>query len=87
MLFRSNPSAVKNMIAANMGIGFWPEFTWGSAEGENVRLLKIEEPVCRRDIIINYNRNKTDHHNVVEFYEFLTTFFQERKRFRPGEER
>ena len=75
------------MIAANMGIGFWPEFTWGSAEGENVRLLKIEEPVCRRDIIINYNRNKTDHHNVVEFYEFLTAFFQERKRFRPGEER
>lgn len=80
IIFESdNPSAVKNMIAANMGIGFWPEFTWGSAGSGHVRLLKIEEPVCQRDIIISYNRNKTDNHNVVEFYEFLTEFFEDRK--------
>ncbi|MEZ3435834.1 MAG: LysR family transcriptional regulator [Lachnospiraceae bacterium] len=80
VIFESdNPSAVRNMIAANMGIGFWPEFTWGSAQNEHVRLLKIEEPVCQRDIIINYNRNKTDNRNVVEFYEFLKKFFMERK--------
>ena len=86
IIFESdNPSAVKNMIAANLGIGFWPEFTWGSAENENVRLLKIEEPICQRDIIINYNRNKTDNHNVVEFYEFLISFFQERKRLHHGD--
>lgn len=81
IIFESdNPSAVKNMIAANMGIGFWPEFTWGSIENDPVRLLKIEEPVCQRDIIINYNRNKTDSRNVVDFYDFLTEFFEERKR-------
>ena len=80
IIFESdNPSAVKNMIAANMGIGFWPEFTWGSIENEQVKLLKIEEPVCQRDIIINYNRNKIDSHHVIEFYEFLTGFFQKRK--------
>ena len=81
IIFESdNPSAVKNMIAANMGIGFWPEFTWGSIENERVRLLKIEEPVCQRDIIIHYNRNKPDSRNVEEFYEFLTGFFENRKR-------
>ncbi|MEY8412762.1 LysR family transcriptional regulator [Lachnospiraceae bacterium 62-26] len=80
IIFESdNPSAVKNMIAANMGIGFWPEFTWGSIENEHVKLLKIEEPVCQRDIIINYNRNKMDSRNVIEFYEFLTKFFADRK--------
>ncbi len=80
IIFESdNPAAVKNMIAANMGIGFWPEFTWGSIENEPVRLLKIEEPICQRDIIINYNRNKTDSRNVVDFYEFLTEFFKSRK--------
>lgn len=85
IIFESdNPSAVKNMIAANIGIGFWPGFTWGSAESENVRLLKIEEPVCQRDIIINYNQNKIDNHSVVEFYEFLTEYFEERKRFHQG---
>lgn len=81
IIFESdNPSAVKNMIAANMGIGFWPEFTWGSIENEHVRLLKIEEPVCQRDIIISYNRNKTDSRNVVDFFEFLTDSFENRKR-------
>ncbi len=81
IIFESdNPSAVKNMIAANMGIGFWPEFTWGSIENERVRLLKIEDPVCQRDIIIHYNRNKPDSRNVEEFYEFLTGFFENRKR-------
>lgn len=80
IIFESdNPSAVKNMIAANMGIGFWPEFTWGSIENEHVRLLKIDDPVCQRDIIIHYNRNKTDSRNVIDFYEFLTNFFADRK--------
>ena len=63
-----------------MGIGFWPEFTWGSIENEHVKMLKIEEPICQRDIIINYNRNKTDSRNVVDFYAFLTEFFEKRKR-------
>ncbi|MEH2948910.1 LysR family transcriptional regulator [Sporofaciens sp. JLR.KK001] len=81
IIFESdNPSAVKNMIAANMGIGFWPEFTWGSIENEHVKMLKIEEPICQRDIIIHYNRNKTDSRNVVDFYSFLTEFFENRKR-------
>ena len=81
VIFESdNPAAVKNMIAANMGIGFWPEFTWGSIENEHVKMLKIEEPICQRDIIIHYNRNKTDSRNVVDFYSFLTEFFENRKR-------
>ena len=81
IIFESdNPAAVKNMIAANMGIGFWPEFTWGSIENEPVRLLKIDDPVCQRDIIINYNRNKMDSQNVIDFYGFLTEFFSCRKR-------
>lgn len=85
IIFESdNPSSVKNMIAASLGIGFWPEFTWGSIENEHVKILKIEEPVCQRDIIISYNRNKTDSRNVVEFYEFLTLFFEERRRRERG---
>jgi len=80
VIFESdNPAAVKNMIAANMGIGFWPEFTWGSIENEHVKLLEIEEPVCQRDIIITYNMNKIDSRNVTEFYVFLVEFFQSRK--------
>ena len=75
-----NPAAVKNMIAANMGIGFWPEFSWGEVKNERVKLLEIEEPICQRDIIISYNMNKTDNRNVIGFYEFLTAFVMNRKK-------
>lgn len=80
IIFESdNPAAVKNMIAANMGIGFWPEFTWGSIENEHVKMLEIKEPICQRDIIITYNTNKTDSRNVIGFYGFLVEFFEGKK--------
>ena len=79
-VFESNsPESVRNLIAAGLGIGFWPEFTWGRIEGEQVKLLEIVEPVCQRDIIISYNQNKVDSGNVVEFFEFLKDFFEERR--------
>ena len=80
IIFESdNPAAVKNMIAANMGIGFWPEFTWGRMESEKVRLLPIREPVCQRDIIMDYKQNKVDCREVRDFYDFLTDYFQKIK--------
>lgn len=76
IIFESdNPTAVKNMIMANMGVGFWPEFTWGSVDKEHVKLLEIEGILCQRDIFISYNLNKQDNTNVVEFFHFLNTHF------------
>lgn len=76
IIFESdNPTAVKNMIMANMGVGFWPEFTWGSVDKQHVKLLEIEGILCQRDIVISYNLNKQDNTNVVEFFHFLKTHF------------
>lgn len=76
IIFESdNPTAVKNMIMANMGVGFWPEFTWGSVDKEHVKLLEIEGTLCQRDIVISYNLNKQDNSNVIEFFEFLKSHF------------
>lgn len=76
IIFESdNPTAVKNMIMANMGVGFWPEFTWGSVDKEHVKLLEIEETLCQRDIVISYNLNKQDNSNVIEFFEYLKSHF------------
>lgn len=75
VIFESdNPAAVKNMIAANMGIGFWPEHTWGALEGDNVRLLEISEPDCHRDILFTCNHNKTDNTHVEDFFSFLKAY-------------
>ena len=81
IIFESDsPAAVRNMIAANMGIGFWPEFTWGKLDTDKVKLLEIEEPLCRRDIIIDYKLNKTDSSTVTDFFDFFTAFCRKKSK-------
>ena len=76
IIFESDsPYAVKNMIGANMGIGFWPEFTWGTLSGDNVKLLEIEGLPCSRDILITYKPLKTDNTHTEDFFNFLKEHF------------
>lgn len=85
IIFESdNPSAVKNMIAANFGVGFWPEYTWGRIESSDVKLVKISNPVCRRDVLIDFRENKKDSEEVRRFYNFLTAYFAQRRHERPA---
>lgn len=79
-IFESDsPAAVRNAIAANLGIGFWPGFTWGKIDSEHVLLLEIEDPVCSRDIVITHNRNKTDNRNVEDFFAHLKGCFEQHR--------
>lgn len=64
------------MIAANIGIGFWPEFTWERINSSKVKLLKISNPVCSRDILLTYRNNKLDDSHTKKFFEFLKAFFK-----------
>ena len=76
VIFESDsPAAVRNMIAANLGIGFWPEFTWGQVDRDKILLLDITDPECSRDIVITLNRNKADNRNVEDFFLFLKDYF------------
>ncbi len=80
IIFESdNTAAVKNMIAANMGVGFWPQFTWGGLENDHVKLLEIREPLCQRDILFDYKQNKLDNTAVKAFFVFLKEYFQNAK--------
>ena len=77
VIFESDsPAAVRNLIGAGMGVGFWPEFTWGMLDSAEVLLLPIEEPVCQRELVVSCNRNKADNSEVRNFYEFLVEFFR-----------
>ena len=69
-----SPSAVKNMIAANMGIGFWPDFSWEKLHNDRVKLLEITDPICSRDILITYKKNKFDNTRTEAFYNFLVKY-------------
>ena len=76
IIFESDDlTAVKNMIGANLGVGFWPGFTWGKLESDGVRLLEITNPDCQRDISISYRTNGLNDDTVKDFYNFLTGYF------------
>lgn len=80
IIFESdNSNDVKNMIAANLGIGFWPEFTWGRIDNNKIKLIEIEEPICQRDIIVSYNKNKVDNRYVEDYYSYLTGYIEEKR--------
>ena len=71
--------AVKNIIGAGSGIGFWPDFSWGESS-EDIRLLKIKNIDCKRDIIIGFHKNERKALICDEFYEFLTSFIKSKSK-------
>lgn len=81
IVFESDsPIAVKNMISANIGIGFWPSFSWEQIDTKNVKLLKIVNTNCTRDILVTYKNNKTDDQKTRKFYNFLIDFIEKEKK-------
>lgn len=75
-----SPDTVKNLIAGGLGVGFWPHYTWGQAEMDQIHLLPIAEPTCQRDIIIQLHQRAMDHEEAVNFFEFLCKYLQELKK-------
>lgn len=80
IIFESDsPHAVKNMIGANLGVGFWPEFSWGKIRNSRVRILEISSPKCSRDILVDYKSIKGDNRYAKHFYEYLKKYLIEKK--------
>jgi LysR family transcriptional regulator, transcription activator of glutamate synthase operon len=78
-----NVLAVKEAIAAGIGVGFWPEISWGRMDHKKIRLLEITDANFKRDIVISLRRNKQDNTNTEAFYRFLTHYVKCRRR-KPG---
>lgn len=75
-----NVSAVKNLIGASIGIGFWPQHTWETHEGSGITLLPIAAPVCKRDIILQLHRESENHEEALRYFEYLVNFFEALKK-------
>ena len=71
--------AVKNIIGAGSGIGFWPDFSWGECS-EDIRLLKIKNMDCRREIIIGLHKIERKSCVCEAFYEFLSEFMKRKSK-------
>lgn len=74
-IFESDsPAAVKNTIGANIGVGFWPEVSWGELKENKVKLLNIKNPKCSRNIIVSCNNSNNK--NVKAFYNYLIDYLK-----------
>ncbi|MBR2024041.1 MAG: LysR family transcriptional regulator [Clostridia bacterium] len=74
-----SPTAVKNIIGANAGVGFWPEYTWGRVSAD-VKLLHIQAPVCKRSIVVSLHESPFPSAVAEDFFAYLTQKLQNKKK-------
>ena len=79
-----NALAVKDASASGIGVGFWPEFSWGRVNNRRIRLLKITDAEFKRDIVITLRKNKQDNSRAERFYQFLTGLLRRASSRRRG---
>ncbi len=70
--------AVKNIIGANAGVGFWPAYSWGKVSAD-VLLLPIVGQTCKRILTVSLHENPYPSAASAEFYQFLVHFLQKRQ--------
>jgi DNA-binding transcriptional LysR family regulator len=73
-----NQASVKKLIAARAGVGFWPAFSWGHAEGPDVRLLPIRGIDCYRELVLGMTSKEQGKPLAEAFYRFLCDFVAKR---------
>lgn len=74
ILFESDsPSAVQNIISMGIGVAFWPEHSWGNVNNDNVKLIPIVNPVCKRDLIFELNERLPKSEYAEGFYNYLVS--------------
>ena len=72
-----NPSVVRKMIGLGLGVGFWPEHSWGKL-GSGARLAPILEPGFVRTIEVARTHHGSPNTQADKFYSFLLQRFEAR---------
>ena len=74
-----SPDAVRDLIGANMGSAFWPSFSWGTALRQNIALIPIRKPECKRNIVVSLRDGQRNSVVLSDFYHYIVTNLQKRK--------
>ena len=74
-----SPAVVKNMIGLGLGVGFWPERSWGDLDDSSARLASIADAPFARTIEIAPTSGPLSK-EAAAFHGFLVSFFEERWR-------
>lgn len=71
-----NPSVVRKMIGLGLGVGFWPEFSWGEVEGGEVALVPLDV-ARRREVHVGLARQAEGNVDAEALYEHFRRSFAE----------
>lgn len=74
---------VRDLVAAGLGVTFWPEVSWGEISEDKVKLLHIKSIVFRRNLFVVWPENSTLSDASHLFVKFLKDYFQTSKRLSP----
>lgn len=73
-----NPLVVKKMIGLGLGVGFWPDHSWGDLDQKSCRLVHLQETEFTRDVIVAKTSRCTPDSEARRFYEFLLDYVAKR---------
>ena len=73
-----NPLVVKKMIGLGLGVGFWPDHSWGNLDPKSCRLVHLQEPELTRDVIVAKTSRCTPDSEAQRFYDFLLDYVTKR---------
>ena len=73
-----NPLVVKKMIGLGLGVGFWPDHSWGDLDPKSCRLVHLQEAEFTRDVIVAKTSRCTPDSEAQRFYEFLLDYVAKR---------
>lgn len=77
IIFESdNPSVVRKMIGLGLGVGFWPEHSWGPVNNKDAKLIGINEPLFTREIVLLRTPHAKEKPILEEFERFLIEQFE-----------
>ena len=73
-----NPLVVKKMIGLGLGVGFWPDHSWGKLDPASWRLVQLRVTAFRRDVIVALTSRCTPDSEAQRFYDFLLDYVTKR---------
>lgn len=77
-----SPAAVRRLIGLGIGVGFWPECSWGELGGGKAHFVPLDDDGFVRSIAVGTTADGTSASPARDFFEFLAAFVE--RTFRRG---
>lgn len=75
-----NPQSLKDLLAAGMGVAFWPQFSWGEADESEIHLLHLIKPKASRIVTVTQNPKRRISKAAEDFFRFSIAYFENRRK-------